>query len=403
MKLTIDRLGHLGDAIANGPDGPLYLKGFLPQEVVEGDDPDAIRIVTPSVHRVRPPCAHAKTCGGCTLQHASYDFIAGWKQQIVQSALQNQGIEAPFLPIHISPPGSRRRASFAGRRTKGGVLIGFHARASDMLIDIPQCQLLYPDLAQAIPKLGPLVQLGATRVAEITLQVTQTLNGLDVAVMGAKELQPSDQMQLARICESAGFARLSWNGDVMAIRQLPMLRMGRAMVALPQNAFLQATADGEAALLAAVRRIIGPARRVVDLFAGLGTFALPLAEGAQVLAIEGDANMMAALSQAARKTNDLHPVTVETRDLFRRPLQADEFRGVDGVVIDPPRAGALSQMATLAHSPVPRIAAVSCNPITFARDAKILLAGGYRLDFVQIVDQFRWSHHIELAAGFSRP
>jgi 23S rRNA (uracil1939-C5)-methyltransferase len=403
MRLTIDRLGHLGDAVASGPDGPLYLKGFLPQEVIEGDDLAAMRIITPSAHRVRPPCAHAKTCGGCTLQHASYAFVSEWKQQVVQSALHNQGIEAAFLPAHISPPHSRRRAALAGRRTKGGVLIGFHARASDMLVDIPQCQLLHPDLAQAIPSLVPLVQLGATRVAEVTLHLTQSRSGLDVAVTGAKDLEASAQMELARLCESAGFARLSWNGQVVALRHMPVLRLGQALVNLPPNVFLQATADGEAALLAAVRRAIGPARRLADLFAGLGTFALPLAESAQVLAVEGDAAMIAALDQAARKTPGLHPVTAQTRDLFRRPLLADELRGFDAVVIDPPRAGAEAQVAALAASAVPRIAAVSCNPITFARDAKLLLAGGYRLDFVQLVDQFRWSHHVELAAGFSRP
>jgi 23S rRNA (uracil1939-C5)-methyltransferase len=402
MRLIIDRLGHLGDAIAQGPEGPLYLKGFLPGEVIEGDDLAAMRIITPSPQRVKPPCAHARTCGGCMMQHAEDGFVADWKQSVVQSALRGQGIEADYLPMHISPPRSRRRASFAARRTKGGVVIGFHARASDVLVDISNCQLLHPDLLAALPKLPPLVQLGATRVAEISVQVTQTLSGLDVAVQGGKELDADAQMQLARICESAGFARLTWNGEVVAMRHAPMLRFGPALVIPPPAAFLQATADGETALLAAVQRATGPARRVVDLFAGLGTFALPMAQGADVLAVEGDAAMMAALSMGARNAAGLHRIDVQTRDLFRRPLEVDEFKGVDAVIIDPPRAGAEAQMAALAQSAVPRIAAVSCNPVSFARDAKILIAGGYRLDFVQVVDQFRWSHHVELAAGFSR-
>lgn len=403
MKLVIQRLGHLGDAIAMGPEGPLYLKGFLPGEEVEGDDLTAMRIITPSTSRVRPPCVHARACGGCALQHAADGFVADWKADVVQSALRGQGIEAAFLPMQISPPKSRRRATFSARRTKSGVTIGFHARASDVLVDIPNCQLLHPDLLAALPKLDPLVRLGATRVAEIQIQVTQTLTGLDVAVSDGKELDAPSQMELARICEAAGFARLTWNGEMVAMRHAPMLRFGRAMVAPPPLAFLQATAQGEAALLFAVRRAAGPARKIVDLFAGLGTFALPLAEAADVLAVEGDAKMMAALSLGARGAENLHRVDTQTRDLFRRPLEPDEFKGIEAVVIDPARAGAEAQMTTLAQTKVPRIAAVSCNPVTFARDAKILLAGGYRLDFVQVVDQFRWSQHIELAAGFSRP
>ena len=402
MKLVIQRLGHLGDAIAIGAEGPIYLKGFLPGEEVEGDDLAAMRIITPSPNRVRPPCTHARACGGCALQHAADAFVADWKTEAVQSALRGQGIEAAFLPMQISPPKSRRRATFSARRTKGGVTIGFHARASDVLVDIPNCQLLHPDLLAAVPKLDPLVRFGATRVAEIQIQVTQTLTGLDVAVSEAKELDAPAQMELARICEAAGFARLTWNGEMVAMRHAPMLRFGRAMVTPPPLAFLQATAQGEAALLAAVRRAVGPARKIVDLFAGLGTFALPLAETADVLAVEGDGKMIAALSLGARNAENLHRVEAQTRDLFRRPLEQDEFKGVDAVVIDPPRAGAEAQVTTLAQTKVPRVAAVSCNPVTFARDAKILLAGGYRLDFVQVVDQFRWSQHIELAAGFSR-
>lgn len=402
MKLTIERLGHLGDSLANGPDGPLFLKGFLPGEVVEGDDVQNLRITTASPDRVRPPCNHARACGGCSLQHASNDFVAKWKSEVVRSALQGQGIDAHFLPQHISPPASRRRASFSARRSKGGVLIGFHARASDLLVDIPNCQLLLPQILAALPKLQEVVRLGATRVAQITLQVTATASGLDLAVSDGKELDAQSQMALARLCESAGLARLTWNGETVAFRHAPMLRIGPALVSPPPGAFLQATAEGEAALLAGVRRVLHPARKVVDLFAGIGTFALPLAQQAEVLAVEGDEKMLAALGQAARNAQGLHRVDTQSRDLFRRPLEPDEFKGFDGVVIDPPRAGAEAQMRTLAASKVPHIAAVSCNPVTFARDAKILLAGGYGLDFVQVVDQFRWSHHVELVAGFSR-
>ncbi|MBC7477702.1 MAG: class I SAM-dependent RNA methyltransferase, partial [Pseudorhodobacter sp.] len=246
-----------------------------------------------------------------------------------------------------------------------------------------------------------LVKVGGTRTVEMQLTVTRSLSGTDVMVTGGKPADAAMQMDLARLTEAHGLARLTWNGEIVALRTMPMQRFGRSLVALPPGAFLQATAEGEAALLQAVALAIGSARKVVDLFAGVGTFTLPLAERAEVLAVESEALMMAAVDKAARGTDGLRRVTVQTRDLFRRPLEADEFKGYDAVVIDPPRAGAEAQVRTLAGSKVPVIAAVSCNPATFARDAKILMSGGYKLDWVQVVDQFRWSAHVELAARFS--
>jgi 23S rRNA (uracil1939-C5)-methyltransferase len=404
--VTIDRIGHLGDGVAKGPNGPLFVPGMLPGEVVEGelqgDQLADFRILTPSVDRVKPPCSHAKTCGGCLMQHASDAFVADWKLGIVKGALAGQGLESTFRPILTSPPKSRRRATIAARRTKNGALMGFHARASDMLVNVPNCQLLHPDLMATFPGLEALVKIGGSRSGEVSLTVTRSLAGADVMVVGGKELDSSLLLELARATETHGFARLTWNGETVALRTAPMQRFGKALVAPPPGAFLQATSEGELALLRSVAMAIGPARKIVDLFAGVGTFALPLAERAEVHAVEGDAAMMAALEKGANNAQGLKRVTVETRDLFRRPLEPDEFKGVEAVVIDPPRAGAEAQMAVLAKSEVPVIAAVSCNPISFARDAKVLIAGGYRLDWVQVVDQFRWSAHVELVARFTR-
>lgn len=406
MKISIERLGHLGDGIAMGEAGPIYAPGFLPGEVVEGDlVKDTLtggKIVTPSPDRVKPPCAHARSCGGCLMQHAADGFVATWKEGIVRGALAGQGLEAPFRPMATSPARSRRRATLTGRKTKGGVLMGFHARGSDVLVPIPNCQLLHPDLVAAFPGLEAMVKLGGSRSTEVQLTVTRSLAGPDVAVTGGKELDAQMRMDLARLCETHGFARLTWDGETIALRAAPMQRFGRALVAPPPGAFLQATAEGESALLQAVALAIGPARRVVDLFAGCGTFSLPLAERAEVHAVEGEATMTAALEKGARNAEGLKRLTVETRDLFRRPLEPDEFKGVDAVVIDPPRAGAEAQTARLVAAKVPVIAYVSCNPATFARDAKALIQSGYRLDWVQVVDQFRWSSHVELAARLSR-
>ena len=411
MKLTIDRLGHHGDGIAMAGEGagklvPVYAPGCLPGEEVEGDlvkdTLTNIRILTPSPNRVKPPCSHARSCGGCLMQHASDGFVAEWKQGIVVGALAAQGLSATFRPMAISPAQSRRRATLSARKTKGGVLMGFHARASDTLVPVPNCQLLHPDLMARFPALEALVKLGGSRTVEVQLTVTRSLAGADVAVTGGKPLDAPMQMEMARLCEAHKIARLTWNGETVALRAAPVQRFGRALVAPPPGAFLQATAEGEAALLQAVALAIGSARKVVDLFAGAGTFSIPLAERAEVHAVEGEAAMIAALEKGARNAEGLKRLTTETRDLFRRPLEPDEFKGVDAVVIDPPRAGAEAQVAVLAKTAVPVIAYVSCNPATFARDARVLVEAGYRLDWVQVVDQFRWSAHVELAARFSR-
>lgn len=406
MILTIDRLGHLGDGIAKGPDGPVYIPGLLPGEEVEGTlqgdrllDP---RIVTPSPDRKKPPCPHARTCGGCLMQHAADPFVTAWKEAIVQGALAGQGLDAPFRATHTSPPNSRRRATLAARKTKGGALIGFHARGSDLIIPVPNCNLLHPDLLATLPALEALTRAGGSRSAELALTVTRSLSGPDVAVSGGKELDGPLRMDLARIAETHGLARLTWDGETVALRTAPMQRFGKALVAPPPGAFLQATPQGEAALLDAVTDAVGGARRIADLFAGCGTFALPLSELAELHAVEGETAMTAALEKGGRATPGLKKLTTETRDLFRRPLEPDELRSFDAVVIDPPRAGAEAQFTTLARSKVPVIAAVSCNPVTFGRDARLLIAAGFALDWVQVIDQFRWSAHVELAARFSR-
>ena len=406
MKFVIDRLGHHGDGIALGPDGPVFVSQMLPGEEVTGDlAGDRLtntRIVTPSDQRVRPPCVHAKTCGGCLLQHASDGFVAGWKVDIVKSALAGQGLQADFLPIVTSPPRSRRRATLSARRTKSGALIGFHARGSDTLVAVPECQLLHPDVMAGFAALEALVKIGGSRAGEVSFTVTRSLGGLDVSAIGGKPIESGLAMELARVVEAFGLARLTWNGETVALRTMPMQRFGRALVAPPPGAFLQATAEGEAALLAAVTAAVGPARRIADLFAGVGTFALPLAERAEVHAVEGEVAMVVAMEKGWRQTDGMRRLTVETRDLYRRPLEADELTGFDAVVIDPPRAGAEAQVATLAKSAVPVIASVSCNPVTFARDAKVLVQAGYVLTSIQIVDQFRWSSHVELVGRFQR-
>lgn len=385
--------------------GPVFAPLTLPGEVVTGalvgQTLTDLRILTPSPDRVTPPCRHFRSCGGCQLQHASDEFLAAWKQEVVRAALAAHGLRADFLPIHISPPQSRRRATLAVRRTKKGALAGFHARASDTIIDIADCKLLHPDLMRALPAARDLALAGASRKAGISVTVTRSLAGLDVAVTDGKSPDGPLRIALAALADRHDLARLSWEGEVMVTRRDPEQQFGMARVTPPPGAFLQATAEGEAALLAETETILAGARRMVDLFAGCGTFALPLARAAEVHAVEGDAAMTDALARGSRKTAGLKPVTTEARDLFRRPLLPEELARFDGAVIDPPRAGAEAQIAEIARARLPRIAYVSCNPATFARDAKMLLAQGYAMGPLRVIDQFRWSAHVELVAGFT--
>ncbi len=401
-QITINRLGHQGDGIA---DGPVFAPRTLPGEVVSGTLTGSqladIRIVTPSDDRVAPPCRHYKACGGCQLQHAADGFVAQWKQQVVQSALKAQGLEPDFRAIQTMPASSRRRATLAVRRTKKGAMAGFYARASDVINQIPDCQLLHPAILAGIPAAEALAVQGASRKAALAVTLTLSGEGLDVSVAGGKPLDGPLQQVLAQVAQAHGLARLAWDGEVIAMSAPPAQVFGAARVVPPPGAFLQATQDGEAALVAAVCEIAAGARHVGDLFAGCGTFSLPLAQGAEVLAAEGDAGMIAALDQGWRKAQGLKQVTTEARDLFRRPLLPDELARFGAVVLDPPRAGAAAQVDELAKGQVPRIAYVSCNPVTFARDARVLVDAGYALDWVQVVDQFRWSAHTELVAAFT--
>lgn len=395
--VTIERLGREGDGIAGTVRVPLALPGEVWRLGAEGPE-----LVAPAPERRPPPCPHYGACGGCVLQHASDAFVADWKRGTIARALAARGLDAPVGQTLTSPPASRRRAVLSGRREEGGVLVGFHARRSRAVVDTPGCLVLRPEIMAARPALARLVALGADGATTLRLTVTSGPAGLDVDVAGGRRAGADLLGRLAAEAERADFARLTWEGEPVALRRPPFQAMGRARVVPPPGGFLQATAEGETALVAAVEAATRGARRIADLYAGCGTFALPLAQRAAVRAVEGGREAVAALAEAARKTPGLRPVTTDVRDLARRPLLPAELAGIDAVVIDPPRAGAEAQSRALAASSVARVAAVSCDPATFARDARILVDGGFRLEAVTPVDQFRWSGHVELAAAFRR-
>jgi 23S rRNA (uracil1939-C5)-methyltransferase len=411
-RLDIARVGRRGDGIAETPAGPLYVPYTLPGETAEVDEwpgqPDRrhlLKIESASPQRIAPICPHFGTCGGCALQHWAAAQYRDWKRNLVVEALAQTGFTAagdlidPLVDAHGE---GRRRAVFhAWRRTHDVLEVGFAALRAHHVVAIDHCPVLAPSLAGAIEASWAIAEALAGERKPLDIQVTATQAGLDVDVRGSGPLTSARMTELARLAETHRLARLTRHGETVSQRAAPTVTMGRARVVLPPGAFLQATAAGEAALAERVLEHCNGAGTVGDLFAGVGPFALRLAERAKVMAADNDEAAVEALREAA-KTPRLKPITAERRDLFVRPYLAKELARLDAVVFDPPRQGAQMQARELAASAVPMVVAVSCNPLTFARDARILLDGGYRLTRVTPVDQFLYSAHVELVARFEK-
>ena len=409
-RLVIDRLGARGEGVADTPAGPRYVPYTLPGETVEVDPwpghPDRghlVRVDVASPDRIAPICPHFGICGGCALQHLATARYRDWKRALVVDTLAQAGLDAQVDDLIDAHGDGRRRAVFHARRGTRDVLeVGFAALRAHHVVAIDRCPILAQALDGAIETAWAIAEgLAGTR-KPLDIQVTATTTGLDIDVRGSGPLNAARTGDLAKIAERRRVARLTRHGEIVAQRASPTLKIGRANVVLPPGAFLQATTEGEAALARLVEAHCAGAGKVADLFCGVGPFALRLAERSRVIAADNDADAIAALAAAARGTQGLKPIDAQARDLFRRPLAAAELKGLDVVVFDPPRQGAQAQASALAASAVPTVVAVSCNPATFARDARILVGGGYRLLRVTPVDQFRYSAHVELVARFER-
>ena len=401
--LTIERLDPVtGHGVVFDAGDILTLAFTAPGDEITVSDGTVTPGAPISDCRRSPPCPHFGECGGCQLQHIADDALADWKRSIVQDALGRHDVDAPVAPTITVPAASRRRARFTLQRTKKTAPFGFRAAGEHRIVDMQTCAILTPDIVTALPSLRAIALAGAPRKRAVTLQVTQTDAGLDVMAEEMKGMDLPLQETLSGIAERADLARLVWNGELLLQRRPPELRFGSAVVRPPPGAFLQAARETETVILDILRTAIGEAKNIVDLFCGLGTFALPLAEKAAVTAIDSDPAMIAALDAGARTCPALRPVTAQTHDLFRNPLLPDDLARFDAVVIDPPRTGAKAQVEHLAASMVPAIAMVSCNPATFARDARTLIDGGYRPGPIVPIDQFRWSPHTEVVGIFRR-
>ncbi len=407
--LIVTHLGHRGDGVADGDAGPIYVPYTLPGEAVEVEawpgHPDRrqlLRVTSASAERIAPICPHFGVCGGCALQHWNWNEYSAWKRDLVRTALQQVGLDAPVDDLIDAHGEGRRRAVFHVRSGTHGVLaVGFAAAHQHHIVPIDRCPILAPGLNGALAAAWAIGQVLEPLKKPLDIAVTASETGLDADVRGSGPLPPHVAAALAAVAERHRLARLTRHGERVAQRASPTISMGRTRVELPPGVFLQATAEGEATLARCVIAHLGTAKLVVDLFSGLGPFTLRIAEMARVIAADTDADAIAALVKAGR-TPGLRPIEATARDLFRRPFVADELRGADVVVFDPPRQGAQAQARALAASNVPLVIAVSCNPATLARDTKILVDSGYKLNAVTPIDQFRYSPHVEIVARLER-
>jgi 23S rRNA (uracil1939-C5)-methyltransferase len=410
LTVTIDHLGGLGDGVADTPAGRLHVPFTAPGDVAVvvprgKDQAELVEILTPGPARVQPPCRHFGRCGGCALQHLDTAFVADWKRERVTAALGRVGIVAGAVAPTISiPPRTRRRATLAAKRIGRRVALGFAERASHRLVDVEECWVVRPELVAIIGPLRERLALMLRNDEAADIAVTLTNSGIDLLFIRQRSLDLSDREALASMAESLDLARIAWTpkpageAEPVSARRAPNLRMGARIVAMPSGGFLQPSEEGQAELVRLAADVLkGTDGPICDLFSGIGTFTIPASAFGPVAAYDGDRTAVSALQNAR-----IGGVTAHCRDLFREPLTTTELAPFSAAILDPPRAGALAQTKMLAQSNVPLIVYVSCNPVSFARDAAILADGGYWLDKVTPVDQFLWSPHIELVGVFTR-
>jgi 23S rRNA (uracil1939-C5)-methyltransferase len=400
--VALDAHGH--GLTANGAIVPGALPGERARVKLEGKRAELIETLDPSPERGAPICPWFGTCGGCVAQHMSSSLYCAWKRGLVADALEREGVAAEVGDVVDAHGPGRRRATFHARFPHGQPdEVGFMRARSHDVIAIDHCPLFSPGMAGAIPAAHALSGDLRGLMKPLDIGVTATLDGLDVDLRGSGPLGRAEMQKLTQTADALDLARVSNHGEIVIERRAPRVAFGEALARLRPGGFLQATEAGEAWLAEFAERGLAGAKRVADLFCGAGAFALRLARSHEVFAVDADAAAIAALSRAAATTSGLRQIAAETRDLFRRPLRADEFAAFDAALIDPPRAGAIEQARALAASALPLVVSISCSAATFARDARILVDGGFQIESLTPLDQFRFSAHVEIAAVFRRP
>jgi 23S rRNA (uracil1939-C5)-methyltransferase len=406
-QVIIKRLGAKADGIAETSSGPVFVPKVLPGETVtierDGSHAHLVSVDVASPERETPFCPYFDDCGGCATQHMQHGFYQAWKHGTLVHTLKQARIEAPVEALVDAHGVGRRRVTLHVRFPDRAMHVGFMAPRSHRIVEIAFCPITEPGLKDRAPAIARVIgeHLKGPR-KPLDIQITATQTGFDVDVRGHGPMKDADRLSLIDLADRLDLSRLSVHGDVIVERRPPAILMGRTSVVPPPGSFLQATKLGEEVLAGLVTEACAKAKRVADLFAGAGPFSLRLAEKSEVHAVEFDKGSMTALDKAVRATPGLRRVSTEARDLFRRPLLTPELNAFDAVVLDPPRAGAEAQVTQLATSKVPLVVSVSCDAATFARDAAILMSGGYRLERVIPVDQFKHSPHLEVVGILRR-
>jgi 23S rRNA (uracil1939-C5)-methyltransferase len=403
-EVSIVALDPHGQGVAaNGTIVPFALPGERTLVKLEGKHAELVETLNAAPERAKPICRWFGRCGGCAAQHMSASLYHAWKRGLVVEALEREGVGAEVGDLVDAHGAGRRRATFHARFPHGQPdEVGFMRARSHDIIAIDNCPLFSPGMAGAIPAARVLSADLRGLMKPLDIGVTATLDGLDVDLRGSGPLGRAEAQKLARTADALNLARVSNDSEVVVERRPPRVVFGEAQARLPPGGFLQATEAGEAWLAEFAGRALAETKRVADLFCGAGAFALRLARRHEIFAADADPAAIAALARAAAMTPALHKLSPETRDLFRRPLRADELATFDAALIDPPRAGALEQARALAASALPLVVSISCNAATFARDARILVDGGFQIESVTPLDQFRFSAHVEIAAVFRR-
>ncbi len=405
-RYSITGLGAQGDGVADTPAGPMHVAGALPGETIIAGPGTLIRIDGPPSPERRTDllCPHYPRCGGCTVQHMAPELYHSWKQGLLGRALAQRGIDVPAIDLIPIADNTRRRATLSAAQDGGELKLGFHGPASHRIEPIRDCAVLVPEIMRALPMLKAIAHEVISRDGEVRFTVLAAGNGLDLDMVtpGKRALNAKSRARIAELAPRSRILRVTLDGELIYAAERPMMTLAGVKVEPPPGAFVQAVAEAETAMVAEARAGIGRARRVVDLFAGLGTFTFGLASRARVLAVEHDRQLLAALADAARHASGLKPIETKPRDLFLDPLSPRELDAFDAVVFDPPRAGAKAQAQAIARSKVPTVVAVSCNPATLARDLRTLIDGGYRVQRIVGFDQFKYSHHVEAVVVLNR-
>ena len=402
-EVEIDALGARGDGIVELPEGPIFIPYALPGErwrVKEGEPSVLLR---PHPARAKPVCRHFGSCGGCVAQHMPEDMYVAWKRAIMVDAFRHRGIDAPLEPLVRIPPASRRRVTLYARRYRKELYVGFYRAATHYILNVEECPVASPAIVRLLPVLREMLDPVLSGKAEAAISMLATPGGVDVAISFI-HVGPLRQQypRMAALAVRHGIARLTVEDDRVAQTHETMLTFGGVDVEPPPRSFVQAVAQSEEAMIRLVTGAAGKARRIADLFCGIGTFTFPLARQARVTAVDSREDAVAALAGAARRSQGLKPIETRVRDLFRTPLSAQELTGFDAVVLDPARSGAQKQAEQIARSRVPAVIYVSCEPGTLARDARTLLDGGYGLERVTPIDQFLYADHVEAVSVLRR-